>query len=176
MAIFTKPRVKIRAWLSPCVSLLTRLIAPLYGLLIAWAHVAPCELLKLCEYDSCTFTHWISQCVIMWVLCMYICLGLYAVSVLLYVPCLMANCKPHRSKSQQITNLFTNDLLTPVSCFVIGSSYSISTSSSDASTAFAHHPDEQRQPPADAAPPAWPAAKCHWPTQTTHPATQDTGM
>lgn len=35
MAILTKPCVKIRAWLSPCVSLLNRLIALLYGLLIA---------------------------------------------------------------------------------------------------------------------------------------------
>lgn len=35
MAILTKPYVKIRAWLFPCVSLLNRLIAFLYGLLIA---------------------------------------------------------------------------------------------------------------------------------------------
>lgn len=35
MAILTKPCVKIRAWLSSCVSLLNRLIALLYGLLIA---------------------------------------------------------------------------------------------------------------------------------------------
>lgn len=58
-----------------------------------------------------------------------------------------------------------------MSCSVIGSSYAISTSSSDATATI-----QQRQPLADAAPPERPAAKCHRPAQTAFAATQDAGI
>lgn len=110
MAILTKPCVKIRAWLFPCVSLLNRLIAFLYGLLIAWAHVSPSGLLEFCEYGAFfAFTHCFCSSVCPGFLYMYISLSLYAASMCYcFVLCVMlADCKSRRSTTQQ-TNQFVS--------------------------------------------------------------------
>ncbi len=84
MAILTKPYVKIRAWLSPCVSLLNRLIALLYGLLIAWAHVfSQWAIRVLWIWRFFAFTHCIcsSVCVCACTQIFYV----YTLALMLYV-------------------------------------------------------------------------------------------
>lgn len=142
VAILTKPSVKIRAWLSPCVSLLNRLIALLYELLIAWAHVSWWASWALWIWHFfCVHTLYLFQCVFMYsgFLYMYISLGLFMLCLFYCLYCVSCWLSANLTGAQpsKLTNLSPNDLLvTPVSCSVIGSSYTVSASSSDAATAF----------------------------------------
>lgn len=119
MAILTKPCVKIRAWLFPCVSLLNRLIAFLYGLLIAWAHVSPSGLLEFCEYGAFfAFTHCFCSSVCPGFLYMYISLSLYAACMCYCLYCVSCWLTANLAGAQpsKLTNLFPDDLLLTPSC------------------------------------------------------------
>lgn len=63
-------------------------------------------------------------------------------------------------------------MLTRMSHSLIGSSHTVCTPRSDATSTFKCSPC---QPPADAASPQWSKEKCHRPAQAAHTASENTG-